>query len=117
MKVLTPVDIKGVRHDSRRSVVSTTSPSIVFSAAHADFRSMKLHVQTSLGTSHVARELMAIHNGTNAFFTEYALVSTNEASDAMDDVFTVDIDGSKFRLRITPSNAATRTIVVSATVL
>lgn len=117
MKVLVPLDIKGVRHDARTTVLSTTTPSIVFSAPHADFRSMKLTVQTTLGSSYVVRELLAIHDGTDAFYTEYAIISTNESSDAMDDEFSVDIDGSKFRLRITASTSASRTIVVSANAL
>ena len=35
----------------------------------------------------------------------------------MDDSFVVNLDGPKFRLVVTPSTSATRTIVVSATVL
>lgn len=116
MRVLVPIDIKDARHDSKTTVVSSTSLTSIYSVPTADFRSMKIVLQTTMGTDYAVREFLAIHNGTNGYITEYALVSTNEASAMMDDVFTADVLTGNFHLYVTASSATSRTFKVSVTV-
>jgi hypothetical protein len=118
MKVLVPIDLKNGKHNNSQTNVSSTSPASVYLENHADFRSAKFFIQTSIddgvSVEHVVREILAVHDGTNAYLTEYAVVSTDEASDAMDDVFSADVSGAFFVLNITPSTSDARSITVNS---
>jgi hypothetical protein len=116
-RILTSVSINGGVYDTSTTVVATTAATTLYSVPHASFRSAKFFVQTQMGSDYVVRELLAIHNGTNGYITEYAIVSTNEASAAMSDVFEADISGSNFIFRVVAFNATSRTIVVNVTLL
>lgn len=96
--------------------MATTSPVAVFSKPHASFRSAKFYVQTTLaGVEHVVREILAVHDGADAFLTEYAVVSTDEESDALGDVFEAEVSGSLFVLNIIPSTSTSRAVTVHYT--
>lgn len=115
MRVLVPIDIKDARHDSQTVVVSSVSLTSLYSAPTADFRSMKIVVQTTMGTDYAVREFLAIHNGTNGYITEYAIVSTNEASLIMSDIFSADVLTGNFHLYVTASSVTSRTFNISVT--
>lgn len=115
MRVLVPIDLKDARHDSQTVVVASASLTSLFSLSTTDFRSAKFIVQATLGTEYVVREFLAIHDGTNGFITEYAIVSTDETSDLMDDVFSANVATGNFHLYVTPSTATSRTFKISVT--
>lgn len=117
MRQLSPVDLKGVRHDSNTVAVSSISLTSLYSAATASFRSMKVTLQATLGTDYVVREFLCIHNGTDGFITEYAIVSSNESSSLMSDVFSANVATGNFHLYVTAASASARTFVVSVQLL
>lgn len=117
MRVLVPIDVKNARHDSQTVVVSSTSLTSLYSSATATFRSMKIILQATLGTDYVVREFLCIHNGTDGFITEYAVVSSNESSGLMSDVFSANVSAGNFHLYVTAASSSARTFVVSAQVL
>jgi hypothetical protein len=113
MRVLVPIDIKDARHDSQKVVVSSTSLSSLYSVPTSSFRSLKLVVQTVMGTDYSVREFLAIHNGTDGFLTEYAIVSTNESSAFMGDSFSANVSGANFHFYVTPATSTSRTFTIS----
>lgn len=117
MKILSPVNLGSGLHDSVTRVVATTSLTELYSAPTASFRAMKVFVVTSISGEYCARELLAIHDGTNGHVTEYAVVSSPDASELIDDVFSVDVDGANLELSITADSATSRTIKLYVTFL
>lgn len=82
---------------------TSTTPTVIMSVNASEFRSGKLVLQAvSGGESHVT-EVLVTHNGTNASFTEYGIVYTDEP---LFDV-TADIDGGNLRLLVTSASTET----------
>lgn len=117
MKVLYPIDLKNTRLDSNRVVVATTSLTSLYSVPVADFRSMRITLQTVMGTDYAVREFLAIHNGTSGYLTEYAVVSTNDASAFMTDDFSADVVAGNFHLYVIASSATSRTFTLSVQII
>lgn len=113
MKVLFPINLKGSKYDTKKTIVSTTDPVTIFNAPHGLFTTVKLNIHVVTTADMVAREILCIHNGTNAYHTEYAIVSTNDDSELMDDDFDSLINGNKININIEPSTATQRTVIVS----
>lgn len=117
MRILVPIDIKDARHDSQRVVVSSTSLTSLYSTPTADFRAMKITLQSAMGTDYIAREFLAIHDGTDGYVTEYAVVSTNELSLMMDDIFSVNVVSGNFHFYVTASSSTSRVFTISVEVI
>jgi len=59
---------------------------------------------SSNDTSWFASKIIVIHDGTNAYLTEYGVVSTNDSEFI---TYDVDINSGNVRLLGTPNNSAT----------
>lgn len=86
---------------------NSTSTFTLSSFDATQIRSMKIVIQASNTTSgyHYVSELLCLHDGTNAYSTEYAAMDTTPD----DDMFTVQpaLANGNFVLRITPTTADT----------
>lgn len=79
---------------------STTANQVAFSFSSSSYRSAKFWVQTSSSSSYQMDEIVALHNGTNAFITQFASVDTAGIATTFD----ADISGGNFRLLVTPTS-------------
>lgn len=97
------------------AVVETTSATSVFTFDKTVFRTAKVVVSITDNVSsyYHATECLIIHNGTDAFITEYGVIYTN--SELV--TFTVDISGNDVRLLATPVDADSKTFKVMASSL
>ena len=64
------------------------------------YRSVKYQIQVSSSTEYQMSEVSLIHNGTNAYITEYGLVTTNSSLMSYD----ADISSGSVRLLMNPTN-------------
>jgi hypothetical protein len=90
--------------------VSSTDPAELYRFPIADYLAAKFIVTVNTASDSSIRELLAIHDGTDGFITEYALVSTD--LETVDDEFKVDVSGSNAVLTITPSTTTARNVNV-----
>lgn len=91
---------------------SSTSEVPLASFSTSTYRSVKMNVQVSYGSTHKITELLVIHNGAETFFTEYGTVSTNEAEYEPSSLasFTSDLNSGNFRILVTPQYSGSTTI-------
>ena len=82
---------------------TTTAGQVVDSFAAATYRTAKYLVQATSGAAYQAVEVLVIHDGTNAYMTEYGNIATGASLVTLD----ADISGGNVRLLVTPVNAAT----------
>ena len=83
--------------------ISGESAQTLDSFAATDYRAAKYFVtSSSADSSWFATELIVIHDGTNAYVSEYGTISTHDSEFV---TFDVDISGGNVRLRGTPSQA------------
>jgi len=92
---------------------TTTANQIIYSMPTATYRSAKLMVQITSGTSYQVTELLIIHDGTNAFMTQYGDVATTGTSLG---TFDSSITSGNLNLLFTPTNAAT-TVKLSSSLI
>ena len=94
--------------------VTTTSVSetTLLSIAAATYRSVEYQIQVVEGTKYWTYKILAIHDGTNANFTEYGVagISTNPVT-----LFAVDVSAGNLVLKATSASAASTTYKVIAT--
>lgn len=57
--------------------IATDAPTVIDSFAAGTYRSAKYLIQISQGSDYQLSEFRVIHNGTNAFVTEYSVLETN----------------------------------------
>ena len=82
---------------------ATTANQVITTAAAASWRSLKIFVQVTSGSSYQATEITLIHDGTNVYKSEYGQVF----SGAVLATFDADINSGNIRLLTTPVNAVT----------
>ena len=82
---------------------TTNSNQVVDSFAAATFRCAKFLIQVTSGSSYQSSELLAIHDGSTVYITEYASISTGSTLATFD----ADINSGNVRLLTTPANAVT----------
>ena len=82
---------------------ATTSNQVVVSFAAATFRCAKFLIQVTSGSSYQSSELLAIHDGSTVYITEYASIATGSTLATFD----ADINSGNVRLLTTPVNAVT----------
>jgi hypothetical protein len=92
---------------------TTTANQIIYSMPTATYRSAKLMVQMTSGTSYQVTELLIIHDGTNAFMTQYGDIATTGSSLG---TFDSSITSGNLNLLFTPTNAAT-TVKLSSSLI
>jgi len=92
---------------------TTTANQIIYSMPTATYRSAKLMVQMTSGTSYQVTELLIIHDGTNAFMTQYGDIATTGTSLG---TFDSSITSGNLNLLFTPTNAST-TVKLSSSLI
>lgn len=79
---------------------TTTANQVAFTFSSSSYRSAKFWIQTSSSSSYQMDELVALHNNTDAFVTQFASVDTAGIASTFD----ADINGGNFRLLVTPTS-------------
>ena len=83
---------------------SSTSANQVFHAIDSTiYRSAKYFIQIKSGSVYQAEEIIVVHDNTNAYLSEYALVR----SGANLSTFDADVSGGNLRILVTPVNSVT----------
>ena len=95
------------------TTANTNSNQTIYSIPTATYRSAKLVVQLTSGTSYQVTELLIIHDGTNAFMTQYNDVRTTSTSLG---TFDSSITSGNLNLLFTPTNAST-TVKLSSSLI
>ena len=92
------------------TTTSTTAGQVMFQLPTANFRSIECLVQVTQGTNYMVDKILVIHDGTNAYITEYGTITigTGQAT------FDANIVGSNIQLQVTP--ATTNSTVFKFTV-
>jgi len=82
---------------------STLSQQVVDTFAIADYRGGEYLVVTAADLEFNLRKLLVVHDGTNAYITEYGEIGSDVDGNG---TFNVQINGANFELLYTPDNAA-----------
>ncbi len=91
---------------SNSASVSSVSTTTVDTFDKTVYRSSKYIIQVSQSTNYQASEILILHNGTDAFITEYGVVRSNSNLAT----FSTDINGNNVRLLVNMSSATAATI-------
>jgi hypothetical protein len=85
-------------------VTSNTNANQVALSLNASlFRTAKMFVQVSSGSNYHSQEILIMHDDSQVYMTEYAMVNTG----AIGSTFDGDISGGNMRFLVTPTNAVT----------
>ena len=82
---------------------ATTANQVVDSFTAASFRVVKYLIQVTSGSNYQVTEVLAVHDGTTVYLSEFGSIATNTDLATFD----ADISSSNFRLLTTPANSAT----------
>ena len=95
--------------------LTTTSSSqdTVASVSATVNRSATFQVQVTRGTQYHMTTINVIHDGTQAFLSEYGTIRTGESLAT----FSADISGGNLRLRVTPTSTASTVFKLSKTTI
>ena len=95
--------------------LTTTSSSAdtVASVSASANRSATFQVQVTRGTEYHVTTINVVHDGTNAFLSEYGTIRTGSTLATFD----ADISGGNLRLRVTPTSTASTVFKLSKTVI
>ena len=92
---------------------TATSADTVASVSATVNRSATFQVQVTRGTQYHMTTINVIHDGTNAFLSEYGTIRTGEILATFD----ADISGGNLRLRVTPTSTASTVFKLSKTTI
>ncbi len=81
---------------------SNTDAQVVDSFVGTTYRSGKYLISIISGTAYQSTEIMMLHDGTNAYITEYATLLSGSTLGT----FVANIDSGSVRLFVTPTNAS-----------
>jgi len=73
------------------------------------YRSVEYTIQATQGTNFHATKILALHNGTIAYNSEYGTIYNNTSVGTFD----VDISGGNIRLLVTPASASSTTYTIN----
>ncbi len=82
---------------------ATTVNQVALSLDASSFRTAKMFVQVTSGSNYHSQEILMVHDGSQVYMTEYAMVNTG----AIGSTFDGDISGGNMRFLVTPTNAVT----------
>ena len=82
---------------------ATTANQVAFSINSSSFRTAKIIVQVTSGSNYHSQEILMVHDDSQVYMTEYAMVNTG----AIGSTFDGDISGGNIRFLVTPTNAVT----------
>lgn len=69
------------------------------------FRSARYQIQVTSGSSYHTAELIIVHDGSNTYNTEYAIIKTGDSLAT----FTSDVSSGNVRLLVTPASTDSTT--------
>lgn len=93
--------------------LSTVSEVAIRSFSATKYRSAKFLVQAVQGSNLLLTELLVIHDGTTAYFTEYGRVVAGTAPATFD----VDIEDGEVRLKATPASSSSTVFKILTTAI
>jgi len=102
----------GILRSVTLTTSATTANQVLDSIAIATFRSVKYQISITSGSDYHMTEVSVIHDGTDAYITEYGTILTGASLASFD----ADISTGNLRLLTTPANAVT-TYKVMATAI
>jgi|APGre2960657404_1045060.scaffolds.fasta_scaffold20593_2 hypothetical protein len=79
----------------------STANTIVDSFPKATYRTAKYYIQISSNSQYHASEVLLIHNNANVFFTEYAVISSNNSLG----IVSANVNGANIDLLVAPTYA------------
>ena len=82
---------------------ATTANQVALTLDASSFRTAKMFVQVTSGSNYHSQEILMVHDGSQVYMTEYAMVNTG----AIGSTFDGDISGGNMRFLVTPTNAVT----------
>tara|TARA_B100000131_G_scaffold58471_1_gene53873 strand:+ start:7 stop:1911 length:1905 start_codon:yes stop_codon:yes gene_type:complete len=85
------------------STTTTTNETTIDNFAAATYRSAKYLLQVTQGSSYQSSEILIVHDGTNSYGTEYAILKTTPNTLA---TFDTSIDDGNVLLKATPSSSS-----------
>ena len=91
------------------TTLSTVTPTALHTFPVATYRSCKYTVQITQGVDYQVSDILVIHNGTNAFYTEYAVIETGSKLATL----SADVSGADARLMIEMASATTASIIIT----
>jgi hypothetical protein len=92
---------------------STTSQTVIHTLSTSTYRSVEYMIQATQGTDYHLTKVLAIHDGTLVYPTEYGTLYTNSSLAAFD----VDVSGGNMRLLVTPSSSSLTTYKIKFTAI
>jgi hypothetical protein len=105
--------VKTSLDDMDSATTTTTSSTSIKTVNATDYRSVKYIIQATQGTNYMVTEILAVHDGTNVSYTEYATVVVGTAPASFD----VDINTGNIRLTATPASSSSTTFRVRSTAI
>jgi len=93
-------------YSSNSASISSTNTTTVDTFDKTVYRLSKYVIQVSQSTNYQASEIMILHNGTEAFITEYGVIRSNSNLAT----FSTDINGNNVRLLVNMSSSTAATI-------
>ena len=92
--------------DVNVTTVSTTTATSIVGIATANFRSARVQVQITQGTSYQASDVLLIHDGTTPSIIEYGSIATGSYLAN----YSTDISSGNARLLVTMNSASSATV-------
>jgi hypothetical protein len=92
--------------DTTTTTVATTTATSVISISTTLFRSARIQVQISQGSSYQASDILLIHNGSTSNIIEYGTLAT----DSTLATFSTDISSNTARLLVSMGSATSATV-------
>jgi hypothetical protein len=104
------ISINGnVSYGSTTATTATASQIGIHSTlSTSTYRSVEYTIQATQGTSFHATKILAIHNGTTVYNSEYGTIYNNASVGTFD----VDLSGGNIRLLVTPASASSTTYTI-----
>jgi len=101
----TSFNINGVYDQISSTLVTsnTNANQVALSISATSFRTAKIVVQITSGSNYHSQEILMVHDDSQVYMTEYAIVNTG----AIGSTFDGDISGGNMRFLVTPTNAVT----------
>ena len=95
------------------ATTSTVSQTSIHTLSASSYRSVEYVIQATQGTNYHATKILAIHDGSLAYPSEYGIIYTNGSLGDFD----VDISGGNMRLLVTPTSSSSTTYKIKFTAI
>ena len=95
------------------ATTSTVSQTSIHTLSASSYRSVEYMIQATRGTNYHVTKILAIHDGSLAYPSEYGIIYTNSSLGDFD----VDISGGNMRLLVTPTSSSSTTYKIKFTAI